>query len=74
VTDAIENGDDYTGRTSQTVLLNECYGGEHVEENEMAGHSVRIRDGMYIYFHSEFAKKLGSAQTAGIFINPRLAE
>jgi hypothetical protein len=40
----------------------------------MVGHLVRIRDTMYIYSHSAFAQKLGSAQTAGVFINPRMAD
>ena len=61
-------------RTSHTVLLNKCYGGEEVEEDEMAGHVTRVRDTMYIYSISVYAQKLGYAQTAGIFVHPVIAE
>jgi hypothetical protein len=40
------------------VLLNACYGGEDVEEDEMAGHATRMRDTMYNYSISEKAQNL----------------
>jgi hypothetical protein len=55
-------------------LLNKCYGGEEVEEDEMAGHATRMRDTMYIYSISVYAQKLGYAQTAGIFAYPVISE
>jgi hypothetical protein len=33
-------------RTLNTELLNKYYGGEEVEEDEMAGHAARMRDTM----------------------------
>jgi hypothetical protein len=56
------------------VLLNKCYGGENIEENETAGRSVRMGDTIYICSISVYAQKLDIAQTAGIFIYPVIAE
>jgi hypothetical protein len=56
------------------VLLNKCYGGENVDENETAGRSVGMGDTMYVYSISVFSEKLGIAQTTGIFIYPVIAE
>jgi len=61
-------------RTSHTVLLNKCYGGEEFEKDKMVGHATRMRDMNYIYSMYVYAQKFGYAQTAGTFVNPVMEE
>jgi hypothetical protein len=44
-----KNGDEYTVTNVTHCVAHKCYGGEEVEEDEMAGHATRMRGTMYIY-------------------------